>query len=113
MNSAELPIEIDVHTVKQMRDEGHPFVLLDCREQSEYELVRIEGATLVPMSEITQRVAELEAYRDKHIVVYCHHGGRSLQVTHWLRRQQFPRVQNMTGGIDAWSVAIDPELPRY
>jgi len=115
MASAQIPfpLEIDVITVKALLDNKQDFVLLDCREKKEYDLVRIPGAILVPMSEITQRVAELEPYRNKHIVVHCHHGGRSLKVTHWLRGQGFSQTQNMRGGIDAWSVNIDPSLPRY
>jgi rhodanese-related sulfurtransferase len=55
----------------------------------------------------------LEPYRHQRIVVQCHHGGRSLRVTHYLRGQGFDQAQNLSGGIDAWSVAIDPSVPRY
>lgn len=108
-----LPLEIDIHIVKSMLDGGDPFLLLDCREQSEYDLVRIEGSKLLPMGQTPARLAELEPHRDELIVVHCHHGGRSLQVTQYLREQGFDKVQNMTGGIDQWSVEIDPSLPRY
>jgi len=108
-----LPIEIDCRSVKQKLDAGEDFLLLDCREKEEHAAVCIAQARLIPTGEITSRVGELEDYRHKPIVVHCHHGGRSLRVTNWLRQQGFPNVQNMTGGIDEWAAAIDPSLPRY
>ncbi len=108
-----LPSEVDVHFVKSLLDQQEPFLLLDCRETDEYELVRIEGSTLLPMSELAVRVGELREHIDRRIVVYCHHGGRSHQVTQWLRQQGFSHTQNMAGGIDCWSTEIDPGLPRY
>jgi adenylyltransferase/sulfurtransferase len=107
-----LPIEIDVTLVKQMLDAGESFTLLDCREPGEHQTANIAGAKLIPMREIPGKLAELEP-RNAHIVVHCHHGGRSLRVTQWLREQGFPNVQNMSGGIDAWSQIIDPKVPRY
>jgi adenylyltransferase/sulfurtransferase len=108
-----LPVEIDCRSVKQKLDAGEDFLLLDCRENEEHAAVCIPEAKLIPMGEITSRVGELEAYRNKPIVVHCHHGGRSLRVTNWLRQQGFANVQNMTGGIDEWAVSVDPSLPRY
>lgn len=113
MPPANLPIEVDVTTVKQMLDQGTEFTLLDCREVSEHQAANIAAATLIPMREFPSKLPELESLRDAHIVVHCHHGGRSLRVTQWLREQGFPNVQNMTGGIDAWSQLIDPSVPRY
>jgi len=111
--SAELPLEIDVHSVKALIDEGEDFLLLDCREPDEFSFARIPNSKLIPMKLIPGRVQELEAMRDKRIVVHCHHGGRSLRVTHWLRQQGFRQVQNMAGGIEDWSLQIDPTVPRY
>lgn len=108
-----LPIEIDCRTVKDKLDQKADFLLLDCREKTEYDTVHIDGATLLPMSELQARVAELEPHKQRNIVVHCHHGGRSLRVTNWLRSQGFPNVQNMTGGIDEWATTIDTTLPRY
>lgn len=107
------PIEIDVHTVKAMLDRKDDFLLLDCRGEDEFKLVRIEGSQLLPMQELPQRVAELDAHKDRPVVVHCHHGGRSLRVTHWLRNQGFTNVRNMTGGIDAWAVEVDKDMARY
>ncbi len=111
--SMELPLEIRVQEVSEMLRRGDDFVLLDVREQDEYSLVHLPEARLVPMSQIQGRLDELAPLRDKHVVVHCHHGGRSERVTHWLRQQGFSHVQNMVGGIDAWSLEIDPSLPRY
>jgi rhodanese-related sulfurtransferase len=113
INREELPLEIDVRSVRDLQERGEDFVLLDVREQEEYDLVRLPGARLLPMSQIQARLDELTPLRQQRIVVHCHHGGRSEQVMHWLRRQGFSRVQNMVGGIDAWAVEIDPALPRY
>ncbi|MBI5757144.1 MAG: rhodanese [Planctomycetales bacterium] len=107
------PLEISCHDVKSKLDAGHKFLLLDCREADEYQLVCIREAKLLPMSELMQRVGELEATRDDEIVVHCHHGGRSLKVTKWLRQQGFSRVQSMAGGIDEWATEIDKSLVRY
>lgn len=109
----DLPIEIDCRSVKSMMDQGDSFLLLDCRRQVEYDTVHLEGSRLVPMEELTGRIGELEPYREHRIVVHCHLGGRSLQVTEWLRSQGFDKVQNMTGGIDAWATEVDPQLKRY
>lgn len=110
---ALLPVEIDILSVKQMLDRGEKFMLLDCREPDEVATARIAGSTHIPMREIAGRVAELESGREGRIVVHCHHGGRSLRVTQFLRQQGFTQVQNMTGGIDAWSQQIDSSVPRY
>lgn len=108
-----MPLEIPVQEVKRLLDDEADFLLLDCREQNEFDFVRIAGSRLIPMSQIQQRVGELDDHRDKHVVVHCHHGGRSREVTMWMRGLGFGRVQNMTGGIDEWSTAIDRALPRY
>ncbi len=110
---ADLPLEINVQSVKSLRDQGEAFFWLDCREPSEYAIAKLEGAVLIPMSEIAGRIGELASVRDQRIIVHCHHGGRSMQVTQWLKQQGFPQVQNMAGGIDAWSIEIDPAVPRY
>ena len=111
--AASLPLEIDCKSVKAKLDANTDFLLLDCREADEYQKVHIQQARLVPMSVIQERIGELEAYRKKEIVVHCHHGGRSLKVTHWLRSQGFASVQSMAGGIDQWAIEIDPGLSRY
>ena len=108
-----LPTEIDVASVSSMREQGESFLFLDCREPEEYETAAIAGATLLPMSQLQERLGELEPHRDSRIVVHCHHGGRSLHVAHFLRRSGFEQAQSMAGGIDQWSQTIDPSIPRY
>jgi rhodanese-related sulfurtransferase len=108
-----LPLETSCQTVKAKLDAGARMLLLDCREKDEYALAKIEGATLLPMSELTARIGELEAYRGGDIAVHCHHGGRSLRVVNWLREQGFAKAQSMAGGIDCWAETIDPRVPRY
>ncbi len=107
------PLETDCQTVKQKLDASEDFLFLDCREQNEYDQVHIEGTMLLPMSEIQERVGELDEHRDREIVVHCHHGGRSLQVAGWLVQQGFADAKSLAGGIDLWSQVIDPALPRY
>lgn len=107
------PMEISCQAVKGKLDANEDFLLLDCREANEYETVKIDAATLLPMSEIQARVGELDEHRDREIVVHCHHGGRSLQVANWLRQQGFSTAKSMAGGIDQWATDVDPSLPRY
>lgn len=108
-----LPLEIDCAAVKQLLDRQADVVLLDCREADEHALVNIAAAELFPMSQLMNRVGELEPHRNRHVVVHCHHGGRSMKVTQWLRGQGFAQVQSMAGGIDQWAAEIDTKLPRY
>jgi rhodanese-related sulfurtransferase len=108
-----VPIEVTCAQVKARLDAGDKFVFLDCREPNEYQTVSIAAATLLPMSEIQNRVSELESHRESDIVIHCHHGGRSLRVANWLRQQGYSKAQSMSGGIDQWAVEVDPRLPRY
>jgi adenylyltransferase/sulfurtransferase len=108
-----IPLEIDCKSVKAKLDANVDFLLMDCREADEYEKVHIKSAKLVPMSVVQDRLKDLRPYQEKEIVVHCHHGGRSLKVTHWLRGQGFANVKSMAGGIDQWAIEIDPKLPRY
>ena len=113
MPESTIPLEVDVLTIKQKLDRGEDFLLLDCREPEEFAIAKITSAELIPMSQLRERMGELEAHRQRLIVVHCHHGGRSLRVAMWLRRQNFPSAQSMAGGIDAWSQQIDASVPRY
>lgn len=107
------PLEVNCQQVQEKLTAGTPFFFLDCREPDEYATAKIGETTLLPMSQLADRVAELEPHRNGEIVVHCHHGGRSLRVAMWLRNQGFPNVSSLAGGIDAWSQQIDPTVPRY
>ena len=107
------PIEIDCGSVHEKLTAGADLCLLDCRELTEYDLVHLPDAKHVPMGEIPARIDEIEPHRQKEIVVYCHAGIRSLDVAMWLRQHGFSNARSMMGGIDRWSLEIDPTLPRY
>ena len=107
------PIEVDVRTVQKWLKNRDDLVLIDCREDDEFAAASIDGASLMPMSRWQDEMTKLENWSDKHLVVHCHHGRRSLQVVSWLRKNGFPNAQSMQGGIDAWSNEIDPQVPRY
>ncbi len=112
-DSLPKPIETNVQTLSELLQENADFLLLDVREPSEYETARIEGSMLLPMGQLRERFDELEPFRHRHIIVHCHHGGRSMRVTEALRHHGFTQAQNLAGGIDAWSLEIDPKIPRY
>lgn len=103
--------EITVKEVDAKRRRGDPITLLDVRDQWEYDLVNIEDATFIPMDTIPVRLAELQ--KEKETVVYCHKGIRSAAVAAYLLEQGFQNVKNMTGGIHAWALELDPSLPTY
>jgi rhodanese-related sulfurtransferase len=113
MAAASVPWEVDVATVKRRLDAGEKFTFIDCRERDEHQRVHIAAATLIPMSELTTRVAELEPHRGESIVVHCHHGGRSLRVAQWLRQNGFEQAQSMAGGIHQWADEIEPGMTKY
>ena len=109
--------EITPEEVRIKLDHGGQFTLLDVREPWEFEAAHIEtkdgaGAKLMPMADVPSR-AHQELDPEDHIVVVCHHGVRSLNVTAWLRQQGFEKAQSMRGGIDAWSRQVDATVPTY
>jgi len=103
--------DASVTEVKRQLDSGQPLVLLDVREPEELLLARLPGAVHIPMGDVPGRLHELDP--DAGIVVFCHHGIRSASVAHFLAQRDFGNVVNLAGGIDAWSVHVDPSVPRY
>lgn len=92
-------------------DTGAAPLLLDIREPAEHAHCSIAGSLHIPMQEISTRLDELPA--DAEIVVYCHHGMRSMQVANFLDQRGYTKIYNLLGGIDAWSTEVDPSVPRY
>ncbi|HEY2845333.1 MAG TPA: rhodanese-like domain-containing protein [Bryobacteraceae bacterium] len=107
-------LEIDPLEVKRRLDAGEKIHLIDVREPHEFAQAKIEGAKLIPMRSVPAELPDLENQSEEGaLIVYCHHGVRSLNVVHWLREQGIEACQSMTGGIDAWSLLVDPSVPRY
>ncbi|WP_447974508.1 rhodanese-like domain-containing protein [Nitrospira sp. Kam-Ns4a] len=97
--------------LKERLDKGDKIFLLDVREPWEYSLAKIEGSVLIPLGTLPQSLDKLN--KDDEIVVTCHRGMRSADATSFLLQQGFKSVKNLIGGIDAWSVQVDPSVPRY
>lgn len=107
-----MDLEIVPAEVKRRLDAREKIRLIDVREPFEFQQARIEGAELVPMRTVPAELASLGTGAAP-LVVICHHGMRSLQVASWLREQGVEACQSMQGGIDRWSLEIDPTVPRY
>jgi len=108
----EAPIPaISVQELKRKTDAREAFELIDVREPFEYEIARIDGAKLIPLGEIADRMDELQ--REQPIILHCHSGQRSAQAVRLLQQRGFSHVYNLEGGIDAWSDQIDPSVPKY
>jgi rhodanese-related sulfurtransferase len=109
-----LPPEITPQEVHRRLLTGEKLALIDVREPGEFQLARIAGAELIPMRTVPAELSRLDARaEDSPLIVFCHHGVRSLNVVDWLREQGVDACQSMAGGIDRWSLEIDPSIPRY
>ena len=97
--------------LKQTLDSGKKVTLLDVREPQEYQITHLEGAKLIPLNDLPSRMNELDTADD--IVVYCHHGMRSAKAINLLKKVGFEKLTNLAGGIDAWAINVDKEMPRY
>jgi len=104
-------LEITPEELKEKLENGEDIILIDVREPVEYEINKIEGSKLIPLSKLPEKVNELDQTRE--IVLYCKMGGRSARAVQLLRELGFTRVKNLAGGIDAWIEKIDPTMPRY
>jgi adenylyltransferase/sulfurtransferase len=90
-----------------------PVYLLDVRQPWEHETASLPGSALIPLNELDARLAEVQPPDGSLLVAYCHHGVRSLTAAHVLQRNGFTNVASLAGGIDAWSLEVDPSVPRY
>jgi adenylyltransferase/sulfurtransferase len=104
-------MEVAPGEVKDMLARGEKLFFVDVREKWEYDTTHIEGSVLIPLREIPANLARLEAASE--LVLFCHHGMRSLDAAAWLRSQGVEGARSMSGGIDRWSTEIDPNVPRY
>ena len=109
--SEPLAFDLPVRDLARWRDERRRFTLLDVRTAEELAVAALPGARHLPLHELPRRLAELPP--DEPLVVVCHLGGRSAQAVAFLRARGFPQAVNLDGGIDAWSVEVDPSVPRY
>jgi adenylyltransferase/sulfurtransferase len=110
---AQAKDEITALELKVKLDEKQDFVLLDVREPNEFDIARIPGSTLVPLSQLANRYKELEKYKGKEMVVHCKSGIRSRKAINFLKQQGFDRLVNMAGGISEWSNQVDSSVPKY
>ncbi|MGH9474790.1 MAG: rhodanese-like domain-containing protein [Terriglobales bacterium] len=112
--NAVLDIEISVEEAAARRAAGEALALLDVREDWEFEQAHIAGAEHIPLAQLPQYLERFQNERaDEEIICYCHSGRRSLTAADWLRRSGCSHARSLAGGIDAWSVAVDPAIPRY
>jgi rhodanese-related sulfurtransferase len=106
--------QIDAPSLAQAMRSGRPLALLDVRETWEFETAKIDGSHNVPMSNLPSQLDAIRAIQGGHeLVVICHHGVRSMHVARFLDEHGIEDLINLNGGIDAWSQAVDPSVPRY
>lgn len=103
--------EISAAHAAKLRETDPEITFLDVREHSELEICRIEGALHIPMGHIPERAESLP--KDRHMIIFCHHGMRSANVQQYLEAKGFKNLMNMAGGIHAWSLEVNPEVRRY
>jgi rhodanese-related sulfurtransferase len=111
---SDLAFEVTPAEVKRRLDAGEKLWLIDVRQPEEHAIARIDPAELIPVNSVPAAVQALEAKADEApLIVFCHHGVRSANVVNWLRGQGIADSQSLAGGIDRWSLEIDPSVPRY
>jgi len=96
---------------RELHTKGQNLVLVDVREPHEWEIAHIEGATLIPLSQLPERLSELDGHAE--IVTQCHHGARSMKALEILKGAGFGKVRSLAGGIDAWAERVEPGMARY
>jgi adenylyltransferase/sulfurtransferase len=99
--------------VDHIRRAGQPHLLIDVREPAEAAIAQLSESQLIPMSELALRLGEIQLQPGQKVILMCHHGVRSLRCAMFLVQNGFEQVANLDGGIDAWSLQVDPTVPRY
>jgi rhodanese-related sulfurtransferase len=105
--------QISVQHLSEKLAAGESVYLLDVRQPDEHAFAALPRSTLIPLGELPGRVAEVDPPAGALVVVYCHHGVRSLTGAHLLQQAGIAPVASLAGGIDAWSRLIDPAVPKY
>ena len=96
---------------REMGEKGDNLVLVDVREPHEWDIVHIDGARLIPLGQLPERLSELDGHAD--IVTHCHHGARSMKALEILRGAGYGKVRSLAGGIDAWAERVELGMARY
>jgi rhodanese-related sulfurtransferase len=105
--------QIDVRQLAAKLKAAEPVYLLDVRQQWEHDTAALPASVLVPLDQLVARAGDIRPPEGAAVVAYCHHGVRSLMAAELLERLGFTHVVSLAGGIDAWSLAVDPSVPRY
>jgi rhodanese-related sulfurtransferase len=105
--------QIEPRQLADKMQAGDALCLVDVRQPWEHETAALPGSLLIPLNELASRAGEIQPPAGALVVVYCHHGMRSLHAAAWLQRLGLANVASLAGGIDAWSLEIDPGVPRY
>ncbi|MGA3068266.1 MAG: rhodanese-like domain-containing protein, partial [Tepidisphaeraceae bacterium] len=105
--------EITPREVKKLLDEKKDFLFIDCRLPNEAAITKIDGAKLIPLQQLAQRIGELKGHEQEKLIVHCKSGGRSMQFAQILKQQGFKDVKSMAGGILLWNKDINPGGPQY
>src|SRR5581483_2384843 len=109
----KISMQISAPELAKLLQSATPPRLLDVREVDENRFAVIPGSVLIPLGELPNRIEEILPWQDEPMVVYCHHGVRSQRAINLLRQVGFTKLQNLSGGIEAWSNEVDPKVPRY
>ncbi len=111
LNMKESPLEISVTEAHQQLSSAQPPVLIDVRETDEHAIGHVAQARLIPLADIPNQLSNIP--QNRPVLVICHHGGRSMRATQFLRSKGYALATNIKGGIDAWSLQVDQQIPRY
>ncbi len=109
--SDQTPLEISVQHLSALRESKDPMTILDVREPQELAICKIDGSLDIPMQSVPANLDKLD--KDTLLVIVCHSGMRSMQVTQWLRHNGFHHATNLMGGIDSWAREIDTNMAKY
>lgn len=102
-----------VEELHEKRNRNEELLLLDVRTAEELAIASLDGARHIPLDAIAMRLGELADWKDKEVICMCHHGIRSAHALRILESAGFSSVRNLAGGIHAWAVQVDPNVPRY